>query len=78
MRTFAWAVMLVLAVSCRAAEPPGGALTGERYRLLVSSDIGGSDPDDIQSMIHLMFYADLFDIEGLVASRPAKAASATF
>ena len=37
-------------------------------RILVSSDIGGTDPDDFQSMIHLLMYADLFQIEGLVSS----------
>ncbi|MCB1096845.1 MAG: glycoside hydrolase family 127 protein [Verrucomicrobiae bacterium] len=45
-----------------------GALTGHRHRVLVSSDIGGTDPDDFQSMVHLLTYADSFDIEGLVAS----------
>lgn len=47
-----------------------GALAGERYRILVSSDIGGSDEDDDQSLVHLLLYADLFDIEGLVSSPP--------
>lgn len=37
-------------------------------RVLVSTDIGGTDPDDNQSMIHLLMYSDLFDIEGLVSS----------
>jgi len=37
-------------------------------RILISSDIGGTDPDDFQSMIHLMMYSDLFQIEGLVSS----------
>ena len=37
-------------------------------RILVSSDIGGTDPDDFQSAIHLFMYSDLFQIEGLVSS----------
>jgi hypothetical protein len=37
-------------------------------RILISSDIGGTDPDDFQSMIHLLMYADLFKIEGLISS----------
>jgi len=45
-----------------------GALTGNRHRIVVSTDIGGTDPDDIQSMVHLLVYADSFDIEGLVSS----------
>jgi hypothetical protein len=43
------------------------AIGGERPRLLVLTDIGG-DPDDQQSMIRLMVYANEFKIEGLVAS----------
>ena len=45
-----------------------GALTGERFRVIVSTDIGGSDNDDFQSMVHFLVYADVFDIEGLIAS----------
>lgn len=40
----------------------------ERPRVLISTDIGGTDPDDNQSMIHLMMYSDLFQLEGLVSS----------
>ena len=47
---------------------PGGALDGVRHRVLVSTDIGGTDPDDFQSMVHLLLYADVFDLEGLVSS----------
>lgn len=39
-----------------------------KQRILVSTDIGGTDPDDFQSMIHLLMYADLFRIEGLISS----------
>lgn len=37
-------------------------------RILVSTDIGGTDPDDNQSLAHLLMYSDKFDIEGLVSS----------
>ncbi|MBD3628526.1 nucleoside hydrolase-like domain-containing protein [Cyclobacterium sp.] len=37
-------------------------------RVLISSDIGGTDPDDFQSMIHLLMHADRFQLEGLVSS----------
>ena len=50
--------------------PDGGALDGDRYRVLVSTDLGGSDEDDHQSMVHLLLYSDLFDLEGLVSSPP--------
>lgn len=49
-------------------ELKGGALSGERYRVIVSTDIGGSDPDDFQSMVHYLLYSDLFDTEGLISS----------
>ncbi|QKJ32574.1 DUF1593 domain-containing protein [Mucilaginibacter mali] len=37
-------------------------------RILISTDIGGTDPDDNQSMIHFLIYSHLFDTEGLVSS----------
>ncbi len=49
------------AAAVSAAEPA-------RPRVLVSTDIGGTDPDDFQSMVHLLLYADVLDIEGLVSS----------
>lgn len=49
---------LLLALGCAADERP---------RLMVLTDIGG-DPDDRQSMIRLMVYANEFSIEGLIAS----------
>jgi hypothetical protein len=54
--------------SDRKVNADSGALTGHRYRVLVSTDIGGTDPDDFQSMVHFLVYADCFDIEGLVSS----------
>ncbi len=50
--------------------PRGGALAGSRPRVIVSTDIGGSDPDDFQSMVHLLLCANVLDIEGLVSSPP--------
>lgn len=44
------------------------ALAGVPHRVLVSTDIGGTDPDDFQSMVHLLVYADVLDIEGLISS----------
>lgn len=46
----------------------GGALAGHRYRVIVSTDAGGTDPDDLQSLVHLFVYADCFDIEGIISS----------
>jgi hypothetical protein len=45
----------------------GAAGAAERPRLAVLTDIGG-DPDDQQSMVRLMVYANEFDLELLIAS----------
>ena len=42
----------------------------EITRVIVSTDIGGDDPDDFQSMVHFLLYADRFEIEGLISSPP--------
>lgn len=44
------------------------AVAEQRQRVLVTSDIGGTDPDDYQSMAHVLLYADVLEIEGLVSS----------
>jgi len=54
--------------SAESAISEGGALDGNRHRVIVSTDIGGTDPDDFQSMVHLLLYADVLDIEGLISS----------
>ncbi|MBK7926623.1 MAG: DUF1593 domain-containing protein [Bryobacterales bacterium] len=45
---------------------PASAQT--RPRVLVSTDIGGTDYDDFQSLVHLLLYTDRIDLEGLIAS----------
>src|SRR3954469_16323812 len=67
MRTLA--LLFILATAARAVQqsPP------ERPRLVVLTDIGSltsgvAEPDDGQSLIRLMLYANEFDIEGLIAS----------
>ncbi|MBX2816681.1 MAG: DUF1593 domain-containing protein [Saprospiraceae bacterium] len=40
----------------------------EKLRVIISTDIGGTDPDDFQSMIHLLMYSDRLQIEGLISS----------
>ena len=71
----ATAPLLLMALACygqRETQIPHGAVAGERCRVIVSSDIGGSDNDDYQSMVHFLVYADVMDIEGLVSSPPQK------
>ncbi|WP_156033165.1 nucleoside hydrolase-like domain-containing protein [Sediminibacter sp. Hel_I_10] len=41
----------------------------DKQRLIVTTDLGGTDPDDIQSMIHLLVCSNVIDIEGLVSSQ---------
>src|SRR3954447_11895159 len=57
-------LVLMLVAPATAATAPVSQLP----RVLVSTDIGGSDPDDFQSMVHLLVYADAIDLEGLVSS----------
>ncbi len=66
-------VLFVLAMgdsTTVTASPPGGALDGDKPRVIVSSDVGGSDPDDFQSLIHLLLYSDVIDVEGIISSPP--------
>ena len=42
----------------------------QKKRLIISTDIGGGDKDDTQSMIHFLAYSNMFDVEGIVISRP--------
>lgn len=44
----------------------------QKHRVIISTDVGGSDPDDFQSLVHLLVYADTLDIVGLVSSPPHK------
>src|ERR1700679_648699 len=37
-------------------------------RILISTDIGGTDADDNQSMAHFLMYSNLFQTEGLISS----------
>ena len=62
MSIFLLSSIFALFISC--TETPS------KPRVLISTDIGGSDPDDFQSMVHLLLYADTLDIVGLVSSPP--------
>ncbi len=49
-------------MSCsQPAEP-------SKHRIIVSTDIGGTDFDDYQSMVHLLLYTDTLDVEGIISS----------
>jgi hypothetical protein len=61
-----WLIGAVAILALVGGTTPAQAQT--KPRILISTDIGGTDPDDFQSMIHLLMYADRFQIEGLVSS----------
>ena len=50
---------------CHAQLSPYGE---NKPRVIISSDIGGTDPDDNQSVAHLLMYSNEFDLEGLVST----------
>src|SRR6218665_2014361 len=54
-------LLVLLGVVSLVAAAERGALDGGRPRVLVSTDLGGTDPDDFQSMVHFLLYADMFD-----------------
>jgi lysophospholipase L1-like esterase len=39
-----------------------------RHRVIVSTDIGGTDYDDFQSLVHLLVSADELELQGLISS----------
>jgi hypothetical protein len=55
-------VLCVFAAAGFAAEPT-------RLRLIVETDAGG-DPDDEQSLVRFLLYANEWDVEGIIANRP--------
>jgi hypothetical protein len=48
------------------------AASSEKPRVIVTTDIniGKGDPDDRQSLAHLLWYADQLDLRGIVVDRP--------
>lgn len=54
--------LLPLLAACTAKH------VAPKPRVLISTDIGGSDADDKQSFTHLMMVSDRFDLEGLVST----------
>src|SRR5688572_6004862 len=60
----------LLFLACLVTIAPTAHVRAEavRTRVIVSSDIGGTDFDDFQSFVHLLVYADAIDLEGMIAS----------
>lgn len=61
-----WA-LLALGVT-GLSVPAADALAADRPRVIVSTDAGGTDYDDLQSLVHLFLCGDVVEIEGLVSS----------
>lgn len=60
---------LLLAASASACHCRNARTCPDKQRLIVTTDLGGTDPDDTQSMIHLLVCSNAIDIEGLVSSQ---------
>jgi hypothetical protein len=60
----ALSLSLPLLGNCALPSSPPDA----RPRVIVSTDIGGTDFDDFQSLVHLLVYSDMIDLEGMIAS----------
>lgn len=61
-------LMLILLAAFALGVCSNSMAAEKKLRVMVSTDIGGTDFDDFQSMVHLLAYADSFDIEGLISS----------
>jgi hypothetical protein len=70
MRSLSALLLLILPLNAGSlySTPDQDKAAPQRHRVIVSTDIGGTDPDDFQSMVHFLVYADRFDVEGLVSS----------
>jgi len=64
MKRIFWFLLAALTPLYMFAQKP----VPVKPRILISTDIGGTDPDDNQSMAHFLMYSDRFQTEGLVSS----------
>lgn len=64
LRRLWFALLLGVVAACACGATP----QTPRHRVIVSTDIGGTDFDDFQSLVHYLLYADVFDTEGLLSS----------
>ena len=64
--TFITAALMVMPARALAESTQKDATL--KPRLVVCTDIAPADvePDDMESMVHLMTYADMFEIEALI------------
>lgn len=62
-------LLALLVMMPSIARPPATPST-ERLRVIVETDAGG-DPDDEQSLVRFLLYTNEWDVEGIIANRPA-------
>jgi hypothetical protein len=70
---FAFTAFTAHAAEENASDTANSTKNIKRLRVIVTSDfppfpVTNSDPDDVQSMVRFLLYANEFDIEGLIAS----------
>ena len=63
MKKYLCLIILILIISLQSLF----AQTSEKNRVIVLTDIE-ADPDDTQSLVRLLLYANQIDIKGLVAT----------
>jgi Protein of unknown function (DUF1593) len=61
-------IAILAAVWAALAGGAIGASAAERVRVIVETDAGG-DPDDEQSLVRFLLYANEWDVEGIIANR---------
>jgi hypothetical protein len=77
MHTFVTVLFLLMLASVSPSRFPqvrgdwrgGEDGAGKRLRVLIETDAGG-DPDDEQSLVRFLLYANEWDVEGIICNRP--------
>ncbi|HRI11371.1 MAG TPA: DUF1593 domain-containing protein [Verrucomicrobiota bacterium] len=59
----------LICLLCQFALIAAWAQTTNRLRVIIETDAGG-DPDDEQSLVRFLLYANEWDVEGIIANRP--------
>jgi hypothetical protein len=67
-RRTALSVLMLPLLGCGVSSIGQPPKRDTRPRVMVSTDIGGTDFDDFQSLVHLLLYSDMIDLEGMIAS----------
>lgn len=71
MRVSTSILALCSVLTAFSSHAASAAASPARTRIVVLTDIGGREPDDEQSLIRLLAYANPFDIEALIANTSA-------